>query len=765
MHRDVRVTSYAFDPATQPRRRLAGRGLRQIRHVYTMFVLLVFLVTMAKGQTPPPQVQPASTATSAVLSIDDQLLQTIRDAQADAAYRRDAALTLLNRGEAEPIRALMNELETSKDPSIRKAIILGLRSCKTPPANCDKLIIALAADIEPSLYHEASEIIGRSITPERLQTLHQLAKAPKTHAGTRQVAIMALGNVRSQASAKALIEVLQSSEDEATRGLAAASLSRLSGIDGNGSAPARWAAWWALVEPMTPAQWQAHLLENFTRRAQSLTNERVVLQDRLMTALRQRYRAITREEREPVLVSMLADPLDPVRELALDLIRELINTERVGPELSKALMTRLNDNKTAIRAGAALILRDLKIDEAADVVAKRLADDLEDDKSVLRAYLLVMTRQPRLAAMGPAIGLLSDIDVRAEAAGTILAGFDNQPPLIGSEQSQRIAALLRTTFATDTTVEPRFIELLGRVGNREDFQRIKGWLDHSSDAIREAAARAWVATNLTLEPLAVRAGDPVIQIIVIPAATLRGAASETMLALLQHRPENDQIEAAWGRALIAMAARVNPDAVVRADRMLAAHSELTELRMQILSAAIDKLLVRVGTLDINDFTDSDRQIFTLQLMDLLLSRSEARMVSSDSKAALTDLGRVTALKIDLSPQQQHRYTLTTIQAHIAAGELDDAFIKAGKYISANQSNDDNETLRSKIIDSLLTTADQCVSAKQHDRAGQLVSRLRARLPRPVEFNLETRMSAIELRIKLATETSQAPPSVSPIPAP
>jgi len=274
-----------------------------------------------------------------------------------------------------------------------------------------------------------------------------------------------------------------------------------------------------------------------------------------------------------------------------------------------------------------------------------------------------------------------------------------------------------------------------------------------------------VATNLTLEPLAVRAGDPVIQIIVIPAATLRGAASETMLALLQHRPENDQIEAAWGRALIAMAARVNPDAVVRADRMLAAHSELTELRMQILSAAIDKLLVRVGTLDINDFTDSDRQIFTLQLMDLLLSRSEARMVSSDSKAALTDLGRVTALKIDLSPQQQHRYTLTTIQARIAAGELDDAFIKAGKYISANQSNDDNETLRSKIIDSLLTTADQCVSAKQHDRAGQLVSRLRARLPRPVEFNLETRMSAIELRIKLATETSQAPPSVSPIPAP
>jgi hypothetical protein len=676
---------------------------------------------------------------------DEALLKVVRDGQAEAALRREAATNLFDRGSAQSEQSLLAELKLTVDPSLRRAIIQGLKCSRKPSASAGAVLLSLAKDLDAVMLEDAADVLGRSMEPGQIRNIATLAADRDLQVNTRVIATSALGYHRTQSAAKAVIPLIESTQPAEVRAAAFTALGRLSGLDDNGSDRARWHAWWSQAKAMSPTAWQDHLLANFARRGDVLARQRAVLQERLTTALRQRYRAVAKDERETVLIAMLADPIDAVRELSLELVREVVNSEQVGGTLTAALLTRLDDTSPIIRTGATLLLRDLKHAGAADVVAQRLAEGTEKDASVLRAYLLMMKRQPRLAAVGPAIVLLDDPTVRGEAAGVILAAFDHSPRLVGRDQAERVAETLRAQLSADSP-EPRFIELLGRVASPDDWARIAQWLDHDVDAVKEAAARTWAVSDRTLAPLAQRAGDPIIQAIVIPAATQRGQTPETLFGLIEHRPKSEQFAAAWGRALVAMAGRIDdPDAIVNADARLQKQNESTDLRLQLLSAAIDRLLLRLPAEVIGN--GSERQVFTIQLIDLLLARAEVRLASGDTKASIADLDRVTALKVDLALSQQQRHELIGLHARVMAGELDDAFAKAGKYFNGEPDSDEAAAMRTKVINLLLSCADRCVSGKQIERAGQIISRLRSRIPRPVPLELETRLAAVEMRIK------------------
>lgn len=730
---------------------LAGCCLRGVGPMAAMWMAMLSLCLALAAEARGAQ-RVAREAVEAV-DADAAMLQLARDPQAESSLRRDAVARVMDFGSKRSIDSLMTELKTSMEPSLRRALVQGLRASRQLPEGASQAILQIAHEIEASLLDDAAEVVGRNLDGKSLGHIAQLAAAPKTHPNRRLLATMAMGYQRTQESTAALMALIDNQDSPTIRTAAYASLARLTGIDDHGNDRDRWSAWWSQANAMNASQWQQHLLSNFARRAEALARQRAMLQERLITAMRQRYRAVGKEERESVLITMLSDPLDSVRGLSLELVREIVNSEPVGPLLIAALVTRLDDTSPLVRAGATLLLRDLKSAEAADIVSLRLANETERDRSVLRAYLLMMKRQPRLAAVGPAISLLADPAVRAEAAGTLLASMDHQPPLVGLEQSQRVAEFLRAQLAMEATPEPRFVELLGRVGNNQDFRQIVRWLDHEVDAVREAAARTWVASNRTLAPLAQRAGDPIIQAIVIPAATARGESGETLLALVEHRPKSEQLVGAWGRALVAMAPRVDPDSVVAANQKLIQSEDLSDLRLQLLSAAISPLLLRATApgSEVGGGNVSERQFFTLQLIDLLLARADARLLAGDGKAATADLERVSQLKIDMPAAQQHRHDLIAIHARILSGELDEAFTHVDKYFTADLPDAQDQTTRSKVIDLLLHCADQCVTAKQTERAGLIASRLRARLIRPVPLPLETRVSAIEERIRQAAE--------------
>lgn len=737
MGHDARVTSCRFA-------HLAAR-LGVLTTIVIFIVCSSCLLAPARaalGDSPQPVV------------VDDAAsLAMVRDSKLEIGARREAVIRLLQSSDALVLESLLSDLKTTNDASLRRVVIQGLKAWGDVPADFAAVVLEVAGELEPVVIDDAGEVVGRAIDAKAFKTISTIAASRAAHMQARQVATLALGYQRTHDAAAALMSLTQLSQPAPIRTAAYAALTRLTGNDDFGADRDRWAQWWSQVRPMSTMQWQDHLIANFARRSETLARQRTALQERLTTALRQRYRAVADNERSDVLIAMLADPIESVRELSLELIREIVNNGQIGAPLTAALVRRLDDGTPAIRAGAALLLRDVKDPGAADIIAQRLANRSERDFSVLRAYLLMMRREPRLAAVAPAIRLLSEPQVRSEAAGALLAAFDQSRDMLNDEQRSRVAQIVRTQLTSDEPPEPRFVELLGRLATAQDWLQIEDWFDHDVPSIKEAAARAWIDATppRPLAPLAQRAADPVIQAIVIPAATQRGASSETMLGLIEYKPRSEQMAAAWGRALVAMAPRLEPETVVKADARLQQQGESTDLRLQILSAAIDRLLAASDR--IGGEPAPGRLTFTLQLIDLLLARAEARLASSDFRAAITDLQRVSDLRVDLAAKQQYRHDLTDIGARIMGNEIDQAFIKVAKYVIPDPKTDDALLMRDRVIDLLINSADHCVTSKQIDRAGQIVTRLRGRLAPPVPLDLETRVSALETKIRAALQSS------------
>ncbi len=683
-------------------------------------------------------------------------LNTLRDGQADAGLRREAAASLAGSASPSDLAVLLNELKCTNDPAIRRAIVTGLRQANRPtPASVGQMLLTVLPELEAGIVDDVAEVLGRCDDGEVVRQVVVVASDRRMAETSRLMAIGALGYQQTQASAAALMSLLDPRQPAAIRAATFASLARLSGQDDLGADRERWSAWWSQAKAMTAGQWRDHLLANFTRRSESVSKQYAQIKDRLGQALRQRYRAAPKEQRQTILVEMLKDKLDAVRDLGLELTRELLGTDTIAAELTATLLAMLDDPTPSLRASATLLLRDLKSEAAADIVAARLAEDRERNRAVLRAYLAMMRRQPRIAAIASAIVLLDDAILRGDAAGVLLTAFDHEPSLIGAAQAAKIAERLHAHINGDAVPEPRFVELLGRVGDAKDWDRVAGWLTNESPEVREAAAKAWIRADRALAPLAEHADDPIIASILIPAAARRGNDAYTVLALARHKPKADQLIPVWGNALVAMAPRVPSEAVVVVDDLLRRSGESGDLRQQFLSAAVNRLLLRIAPAEFNGVTDSRRVVDTLHLVDLLLSRAEVRLASSDAKGAEADLARVAERRIDLSLDQQNRIELIALRAKLGQGDVDDAFLLAGRYFSGELETDNDIAMRKKVMDALLIAADDCLKSKQAERAGTIISRLRARLPRPLTLDAETRLTIYEERIRTAIKPEDA----------
>lgn len=682
-------------------------------------------------------------------------LSAIRDAQADPSLRRDAATSMAISTAPGDLPLLLNELKCTNDPAIRRAIVTGLRQInRSTPASAGQMLLTVLPELEAGLVEDAAEVLGRCEDVEMARLIPIVASDRRHAESARLIAVGALGFQQTQASAAALMALLDPRQPAAIRGAVFASLARLSGQDDLGADRERWSVWWTAARAMTEAQWRDHLLANFTRRSESVSRQYAQLKDRLGQALRQRYRAAPKEQRQTVLVEMLKDKLDAVRDLGLELTRELLGTETIAAEVTAALLAMLDDPTPNLRAAATLLLRDLKSEAAADTVAARLAENREQNRTVLRAYLAMMRRQPRIAAMTRAIALLDDPILRGDAAGALLAAFDHEPSLIGSAQAGKIAERLQEQLKNVAAPEPRFVELLGRVGIGDDWKRFAEWLKDESPEVREAAAKAWVRADRPLAFLTQHAHDPIIASILIPAAARRGNDAATLLALARNKPKADQLIPVWGNALVAMAPRVPAEAAVVADDLLRRAGEASDLRQQFLSAAINRLLLRIAPREFNGIAGSQRITDTLQLIDLLLSRAEVRLAASDAKGAEADLARVAERRVDLAQEQQNRAELIALRAKLGQGDVDDAFLLAGRYFSGELETDNDIHMRRQVMDALLVAADDCLKSKQSDRAATIISRLRARLPRPLTLDAETRLTLFEERIRSATKPEE-----------
>jgi hypothetical protein len=268
-------------------------------------------------------------------------------------------------------------------------------------------------------------------------------------------------------------------------------------------------------------------------------------------------------------------------------------------------------------------------------------------------------------------------------------------------------------------------------------------MDHEDPAVREAAAQAWAADpKQNLEALARRAADPVVQTILIPAAAVKGNTGTTLIALASNKPKAEQLAAAWGQSLVAMAGRAPAAAALKADGILHAARESVELRQQLLSAAI----LRLAPPPAAGSTDPPPPAEPDHLAKLLIARAHVRLLAADAKAAEADLARAAELHVDLPQEQRDLVALAGLHAALLKGELDAAFAFTERAFRSD-ADEAALRLRGRMVDLILLVADQALAARQTGRADQLLVRLRAALPGPLTLDHFQRISDMETKIK------------------
>ncbi|MEZ6192535.1 MAG: hypothetical protein R3C45_14765 [Phycisphaerales bacterium] len=583
------------------------------------------------------------------------------------AERAAAATALLQMRNEEGNNALILALTTQQSRIGWRAVIQAVATYPdNPPKELAQPLIGLLGQVDAGLADDLAAALGRFDQSEVIRELQKIAESDKEPVARRCGAILTLGHDRTTQTAGLLMKLIDVKEPELVQQASFKALGILSALDHYDADRQAWENWWAQNKGLWAKEWTQHLLDNFERRESRRRAHDHQLEDKLLESQRALYQANSPQGRPDVLVYMLRDPLTPIRQLGMDLSRQrLLDDLPFEEPLREALRARLTDPVPSIRVDAALRLRDLSDVPAAQLIAARLGEEQEQVSSVLSAYLRVMARLPQPEAIDPAAEFLNDEALRADAAASLAAAFD--AGLMSKAQVNRAAKLSRKFVEDGRPPAPQVITLIGKVGNKDDWKDIVNWVDNTDPAVKQAAAQAWADSDRPLSELADKMDDPVIEPIVIAAATRRGKAAYTLNVLTAHKPQRERTAEAWRRALVAMAARVPADSVLITVRQVVELGESDRLRLEILTAAIDRPLA-------DTLSPAER-------LELMLTRGEISLEAGDAAVSLSDFMTVTAAESNLSPTQIDRLARGMTRAYLQLGQMDQAFATARKLLT------------------------------------------------------------------------------------
>ncbi len=434
---------------------------------------------------------------------------------------------------------------------------------------------------------------------------------------------------------------------------------------------------------------------------------------------RRLYISVDELQSTELLVAWLDDDLDQTRQLAMALARNRLTTNQpFGDLLRRALRRRLEDLIPTLRRDSARLLAKLADSEAADIVAIRLASRKDTDWESVKAYLALMTALPRADAVEPALEMLLDSQACRDAAGALAAAIEKD--LLNADQLARAGAGIRTQLQGDRVPGPQMVRLLAQVANEQDWQKISCWLDAEDKKLKEAAAEVWAASDRSLVALAQRADDEYIRPIVIAAARQRGKKLQTFLVLLNHKPADQQMVAAWRRALLEMAGRLPIATVVEADHQLSKHATDDELRTQLLAAAISRQKVAVHGVDLES-VDLDQ---LHRYIKLVLSRSELHLANGDPNPAIDDLKSIySTWRPRLIMPMQHQLDLVLLRSYLAVSSTSLAVeiaLEMLKQVSDGDINQAEET-RFDVGDAFMVAINRLVNGGQIDQADLMLA--------------------------------------------
>ncbi len=575
----------------------------------------------AQNQAPIPATQPGTTpgAVPGLVTPAEanpqgatlaELLKTLRNPQADANVRVQAVGRLYESGDPAARNQLRLELATSPDPVVPWAILRGVALSSqgaAPPREWVAVLTDLLASAEEPLLSELSLTLSRYNDPATLSGVSALALDPRLPQPARVAAINALSVERSRNATATLMQLIEPLQPATVRNAAYNGLIRITGQSNLGYDQARWQQWWLTHRDLSAEQWQRLIFDNLDQQRDQLINQLRQTELRLVESQRSLYRNSTADKRPALLTAMLGDTVEAVRLLGMSLCELAVGEAgptMATPELRQALLATMDDQLPELRQRATLVLRDLAEPAAADKAAAVLQLEQEKRPELLRAYLLLLTRMPRTAAVQPVIQFLQQSQLQREAAEFLTTSSLSANAMLNPAQQASVLQATRSAVINSESPEPALVRLLAKVGEENDWQYLQGLLDHREPVVRRTAARLLAESTRSLWPLVQRLKElptgerDELYAVLLEGVLTRGNAPEqstqpgesgVMWFLVEQRPTDTALSERWERALVNLAGRESATMVLRVDERLLTDGVGPELRLRVLTAAIDRL--------------------------------------------------------------------------------------------------------------------------------------------------------------------------------
>ena len=243
-----------------------------------------------------------------------------------------------------------------------------------------------------------------------------------------------------------------------------------------------------------------------------------------------------------------------------------------------------------------------------------------------------------------------------------------------------------------------------------------------------------------------------------------------MLALVRHPPSDDQNLVPWRRALLEMAARVPEADLLLVEPELAAEGGHAELREQLLSIGISRVLDRTSLAENHLENGSGAEAGVVPepeasdlatLADLLLGRAAILVTLGEPGAAIGDYEQVLKLSgVPDHPPRDARLARGLLEAHVAARDIGKAGQQAGAMLAGADPSRRPDVVQ-LIGTCYLDGVARDLAAEQMKEARQLAEALVAILGRDLPEPLATRLEEVQSRLEKSPAPDDRPASTRP----
>ena len=626
---------------------------------------------------PGPADEPAMVRAQALPAEVAEVYGRLTEAGVVGDDRLRAAGQLLRMDEPAAARALAAALGGNQPPAVVAAVLQAIDQFPGDvPGVVGRVLWGRLGELPEEQVEPAVRALGRAQSSELFIRLRDAALDSAVDPVRRRRSITALGQWRTRESAGVLMSLTSVSEAGEVRSAAFAALGELAGLRRLGEDRGAWDRWWQDARRLNALAWNRQLVRNFVRERDLQEADDQQLAQKLREAERALYQASSPEDQAGVLAYMLDNPVEATRLLAVDLAQvRLVQGEAFDEPLRQALRAQLRDESAEVRWRTTDVLRDLNDAEAAEIIAQRLIDDQEQVARVQASGLQLLSAMPRKLATPAILDLLRVPALKAEAADALAAVAE--AGLLTPRRSDAALELVRADLEDGARPTPSMIRLLGRIGRNPEWERIEQWIDDPDPVIKQSAAQAWAdATDRSLAVLAGRAGDPIVQPIVIRAAIDRGQDPQTLRKLIANPPRQAQFAEAWERALVAMVGRpsITPIQVLEVVEQIRGRARSAALIERMLTAALD----REPAPEAGQTSD---QAAPLPWYQVRLLRAENRRAMNEPELAILDYEALLQRSLRLLPgHERERLYRGLIPTYLEVGRNEPALAAAATLL-------------------------------------------------------------------------------------